>query len=188
MASEADLDVFRGPRDYDRVRRDLKAAGYAGEAVVLLVPADSLAQKPLGDVAADVMKRAGMNVEYTAIDFGSVLRRRVNKGPPAQGGWNAYVGNLQGMDWLNPLVHTALRGDGAYPGWFVSPRIEALRDEWLTTPDLAGQQRLCAEMQRAALDEVPYYPIGQYRQPTVYRSNIEGIMNGTAVFWNVKRV
>jgi len=68
------------------------------------------------------MKRAGMNVEYTAIDFGSVLRRRVNKGPPAQGGWNAYVGNLQGMDWLNPLVHTALRGDGAYPGWFVSPR------------------------------------------------------------------
>jgi peptide/nickel transport system substrate-binding protein len=188
MARDADLDVFKGPRDYDKVRRDLKAAGYAGETVVLLVPSDSLAQKPLGDVAADVMKRAGMNVDYTAMDFGSVLRRRVNKGAPAQGGWNAYVGNLQGMDWLNPLVHTALRGDGASPGWFVSPRIEALRDEWLTMPDLAGQQRVCAEMQRAALDEVPYYPIGQYRQPTVYRSNINGIMNGTAVFWNVKRV
>jgi peptide/nickel transport system substrate-binding protein len=70
----------------------------------------------------------------------------------------------------------------------VSPRIEALRDEWLTMPDLAGQQQVCAEMQRAALDEVLYYPIGQYRQPTVYRSNINGIMNGTAVFWNVKRV
>ena len=54
-----------------------------------------------------------MNVEYTALDFGSVLRRRANKAPPDQGGWNAFVGNLQGMDWLNPLVHVALRGDGA---------------------------------------------------------------------------
>ena len=187
MASEIGLDAFRGPRDYDKAKRDLKAAGYAGEKVVLLVPADSLAQKPLGDIAADVMTKAGMNVDYTALDFGSVLRRRLNKGPPDQGGWNAFVGNLQGMDWLNPLVHTALRGDGVYPGWFASPRIEALRNQWLTTGDLAGQQRLSAEMQQVAFDEVPYYPICQYKQPTLFRSDISGIMNGTAVFWNVKR-
>ena len=187
MASDEGLDVFRGPRDYEKVKRDLKAAGYAGEKVVLLVPADSLAQKPLGDVAADVMTRAGMNVEYTALDFGTVLRRRTNKSPPDQGGWNAFVGNLQGMDWLNPLVHTALRGDGAYPGWFKSPRIEELRSAWLKTGDLAEQQRICAQMQRTAFEEVPYYPIAQYRQPAVMRSDLTGVMRGTSVFWNVKR-
>ena len=36
---------------------------------MLLVPADSLAQKPLGDIAFDVMQKAGMNVEYAAMDF-----------------------------------------------------------------------------------------------------------------------
>ena len=41
MASEVGLDVFRGPRDYGKVKRELEAAGYAGEKVVLLVPGDS---------------------------------------------------------------------------------------------------------------------------------------------------
>src|SRR5712664_293826 len=64
MASDVGLDVFRGPRDMVKVRADLKAAGYNGEKVVVLVPANSLAQKPLGDVAADMLQQAGMNVEY----------------------------------------------------------------------------------------------------------------------------
>jgi len=187
MGSDIGLDVFRGPRDYDKVKRDLKAAGYAGEKVVLLVPADSLAQKPLGDIAADVMKQAGMNVEYTALDFGSVLKRRTNKGPADQGGWNAFVGNWQGMDWLNPLVHSTLRGDGAFPGWYVSPKMEGLRTQWMGVADVAEQVRISSEMQKLAFEEVPYYPIGQYKQPTLFRSDLTGMMNGTPVFWNVKR-
>jgi peptide/nickel transport system substrate-binding protein len=91
------------------------------------------------------------------------------------------------MDWLNPLVHSTLRGDGAFPGWVSSPRIEALRAQWLSTGDDAGQKRICDEIQKTAFDEVPYYPIGQYKQPTLFRTDLSGIMNGTAVFWNVKR-
>lgn len=187
MASESGLDVFRGERDYDRVKRDLKAAGYSGEKVVLLVPADSLAQKPLGDVAADVMKQAGLNVDYTALDFGSVLKRRMNKGAVDQGGWNAFVGNFQGIDWLTPAGHLPLRGDGSYAGWSTSSRTESLRSKWLESQDLAEQQRLAADIQRVAFEDVPYYPIGQYLQPTLYRSSLSGILNGTAVFWNVRR-
>jgi len=33
---------------------------------------------------------------------------------------------------------------------------------------------------------VPYYPIGQYKQPTLHRNSITGVMNVTAVFWNVR--
>jgi peptide/nickel transport system substrate-binding protein len=186
MAGEDGLEVFKGPRDYDRVKRDLKAAGYNGEKVVLLVPADSLAQKPLGDVAASVMQKAGMNVEYTALDFGTVLQRRTRKSPIEEGGWSAFVANWQGMDWLTPAGHLTLRGDGSYPGWSTSPRSEALRQRWIEATDPAEQQRLAREIQAVSFEEVPYYPLGQYKQPTAYRTSITGVMNGTAVFWGVK--
>jgi peptide/nickel transport system substrate-binding protein len=35
--------------------------------------------------------------------------------------------------------------------------------------------------------EVPYYPIGQYLQPTAFRSNLSGIQDGFATFWNVRK-
>ena len=188
MASDVGLEALKGPRDYDKVKRDLKAAGYSGEKIVLLVPADSVAQKPLGDVAGDMLQRAGMNVDYVALDFGTVLKRRTNKGPVAEGGWNAFVGNWQGMDWLTPAGHIPLRGDGSYPGWAMSERIEALRSKWLASSNLAEQQGICAEIQKVAFEEVPYFPLGQYKQPTLFRSSITGVMNGTAVFWNVRPV
>ncbi len=59
-----------------KVKADLKAAGYNGEKVVLLVPTNSLAQKPLGDIAADMLQQAGMNVEYAGMDFGVMLQRQ----------------------------------------------------------------------------------------------------------------
>src|SRR5438128_3008078 len=45
MASDVGLNVFRGPREMAKVKADLKAAGYNGEKVVLLVPTNSVAQK-----------------------------------------------------------------------------------------------------------------------------------------------
>jgi peptide/nickel transport system substrate-binding protein len=62
----------------------------------------------------------------------------------------------------------------------------ALRAQWLTAPDLAEQQRISREVQALAFEEIPYYPIGQYKQPTAYRKSITGILDGTAVFWNVR--
>jgi peptide/nickel transport system substrate-binding protein len=186
MASDVGLDVFKTPRDMSKVQADLKAAGYNGEKVVLLVPANSAAQKPLGDVAADMLRRAGMNVQYTALDFATVLQRQLKKEPVDQGGWNAAVGNWQGIDWLNPAGNTNLRGEGAVAGWYKSEKMGALRAQWLAAADLADQQRICRDIQALAFEEIPYYPIGLYRQPTAYRKSITGILDGTAVFWNVR--
>ncbi|CCE08030.1 conserved exported hypothetical protein [Bradyrhizobium sp. STM 3843] len=186
LASDVGLDVFRGPRDMDKVKAELKAAGYNGEKVVLLVPANSQAQRPLGEVAADMMRRAGMNVEYVALDFAAVLQRQLKKDPIEQGGWNAAVGNWQGIDWLNPAGNTNLRGEGAVAGWYRSEKMGTLRAQWLAATDLAEQQRVCREIQALAFEEIPYYPIGLYKQPTAHRKSITGILDGTAVFWNVR--
>jgi peptide/nickel transport system substrate-binding protein len=187
LASDAGLAPFTGPRDYDAVKRAVQAAGYKGEKVVLLVPANSLAQKPLGDVAADILRKAGLNVEYAAMEFGAVHQRQLLKTPVEQGGWSAAVGNPQGMDWANPIGNAGLRavGETGYPGWYRSPEMEKLKADWLAA-ELPDQQRIARAIQTLAMHDVPYYPIGQYLQPTAYRSRLDGIMNGTAVFWGVK--
>jgi len=186
MASDEGMGVLTEPRDYARVKAELARAGYGGEKVVLLVPADSVAQKPLGDIAADMLHQAGMDVDYAAMSFGNTLTRRNSKVPVAEGGWSAAVSNPQGMDWLNPIGHQALAGAGAYPGWYESPAIQGLRTDWLAAPSLEEQQRICRMIQRVAFDEVPFYPVGQYKQPTAYRSRITGVLSGTATFWNVR--
>jgi hypothetical protein len=40
MASDVGLGPLEGPRDYDKVKEKLKAAGYAGEKVTMLVATD----------------------------------------------------------------------------------------------------------------------------------------------------
>jgi peptide/nickel transport system substrate-binding protein len=186
MASDVGLDVFRTPRDMAKVKAELKAAGYNGEKVVLLIPANSLAQKPLGEVAADMLQRAGMNVEVAALDFGTVLQRQLKKEPVGQGGWSAAVGNWQGIDWLNPAANTNLRGEGKVAGWYTSEKMGGLREQWLAASTLPQQQQVCRDIQALAFEDIPYYPIGQYKQPTAYRKSITGILDGTAVFWNVR--
>ncbi len=42
-------------------------------------------------------------------------------------------------------------------------------------------------MQRQALIDVPYMPVGQYIQPTALRADLSGMLNGFATFWNIRR-
>jgi peptide/nickel transport system substrate-binding protein len=189
MASEAGLDVLRGPRDYAKVRADLRAAGYRGEKVVFMIPSTSAPNAAMGAVMEDQFRQAGLDVEIYSVEFNAMLQRRNRKGPVSDGGWSAFMTNWAGIDWLNPAGHIALRGNGeaGYAGWATMPRIEELRDAWFRAPDLAAQQAICRDIQLEAMKEVPYYPAGQYLQPTAYRSNITGVLEGFATFWNVRR-
>jgi peptide/nickel transport system substrate-binding protein len=187
LASKAGMEAVAARPNYDKVREELKKAGYAGEKVVLLVPADSLAQKPLGDVAADIMKKAGMNVEYTALDFGTVLKRRTSKASVAEGGWSAFVGNWQGLNWADPIGNSILRGDESFSGWYKSAPMETLIQDWTDAASLDKQKEISQSIQKLAFEEVPYYPLGQYLQPTLYKKDLVGMLSGAPLFWNIKR-
>lgn len=52
MASDSGLAVLTGRRDYDKAKRDLLAAGYRGERVVLMAPQDVPNQKAMSEIAA----------------------------------------------------------------------------------------------------------------------------------------
>ncbi len=42
-------------------------------------------------------------------------------------------------------------------------------------------------MQRQMMADVPYFPLGQYQQPTAYNASLDGVLNGFATFWNIHR-
>ena len=190
MATEAGLDPLRGPRDYAKAKEMLKRAGHAGEKVVLLVATDYTQFKAICDVLADSMGRAGMNVDYVATDWGTMLQRRNNRGPVDQGGWNLFATGWEGVDQMNPSNHYAIRGNGddkaSWPGWCVSPKLEALRNAWFDAPTLAAQKEVCEQMQLQCMVDVPSIPVGQYVQKTAYRKNVTGVLQGFATFWNVR--
>jgi peptide/nickel transport system substrate-binding protein len=189
MANTAGLDVLTGKRDYNAVKQAIAAAGYGGEKIVMLVPTDQSIVKQECDVCADMLKQIGMNVDYQAMDWGSVVQRRAMMDPPDKGGWNLFITGWSGLDQSNPVGHVFLRGNGksAMFGWPDAPKLEALRQQWIDAPDLAAQQKLAAELQLQAFNDVPYVPLGQYFQATAYRKNITDRLNGFVKFWNVRR-
>jgi peptide/nickel transport system substrate-binding protein len=189
MASDAGIEVLTGKRDLANVKRELKAAGYKGEKVVVLTPTDIASAKALADITADTLHRVGMNVDAQAMDWATLVGRRVKTDPVAQGGWSIFHTSWSGLDTINPAGHIFLRGNGkaAAPGWPTSPRIEELRDSWFKAPDLAAQQAVARALQLQAFEDVPYVPLGQYFQHTAYQSNLTGVLSGSPVFWNIRR-
>ncbi len=190
LATDAGMEVLTGPRDYEKVKRDLKAAGYNGEKVVILGVTDLSVLKAESDVGQDMFTKCGMNVDFQSLDWGSVVTRRAKKEPVEQGGWNVFFTGWSGTDMFNPIGHLSLRGNGAsgWFGWPTAPKIEELRAAWIDAPDAASQKKIAVEIQKQVLTDVPYIPLGQYFQPVAVRKSLADTPPGFPVFWGVKRV
>jgi peptide/nickel transport system substrate-binding protein len=190
MASETGADALKGKRDPAKAKQLLKEAGYNGEKVVVMSATDQPIVHNQALVAAEALKSAGVNVDFAAMDWGTLITRRASKEPIDKGGWNIFFTWFVGPDMANPALNSALRGNGdkAWFGWPTMPEIEKLRDQWFAAPDLAGQKQVAAELQKAAFQEVPYVPTGQFVIPTAYRKNLDGLIVAPVAFlWNVEK-
>jgi peptide/nickel transport system substrate-binding protein len=188
LATDVGIEVLTGPRDPKRVRAAIEAAGYGAEQVALMVATDTTYRKAMGDVGADEMKGVGLNVDYQALDWGTVVQRRENKAAVDKGGWSGVFTTLSGLDLQVPSGHAfRANGEKAWFGWVSSPRIEALRAAWLDAQDIATEKQIAADIQRQWWIDVPHIPIGQWFQPTAWRDTLDGMVEGFPVFWNVRR-
>ncbi len=187
LANEAGLTAITGPRDIEALKRDLIAAGYKGETIALIVPTDFPNLKALADVGAEMLRRIGMNVDYQAMDWGTLLTRRAKKDPVSAGGWSLFFTFSAGADMSTPAGQLMMRGTGAnaWFGWPDDAQLETLRDSWFAATDLAAQQDIARKLQLRVFETVPFVPLGQYFQPTAYRKNVRGVLDGFATFWNV---
>ena len=145
LANEAGIGILSGPRDYDKVKRDLKDAGYRGEPIVVLGVSGNSYIVSISQVGSDQLRKAGMNVDLQIVDFGTLVRRRMSKELPDKGGWNVFFTILDGLFNDTPATNYAIRGDGksGLEGWPDSLKLETLREDWLDASDADAQQADC---------------------------------------------
>ena len=189
LASSAGAAALQGKRDMAQVKANLAAAGYNGERAVVMIATDLPALQALGEVGADMLKQAGINVDVQSTDWGSVIQRRASKAPVDKGGWSVFFTSFFGVDQFTPATHLGLRGNGeaGWFGWCNSPKLEQLREAWFQAPDMSVQKAIAAQIQEQAFQDVPYLPTGEYYQPTAYRKTLSGVLKGLPLMWNVKK-
>jgi peptide/nickel transport system substrate-binding protein len=188
MANDAGMATITGPRNLEASKKALQVAGYKGERVVLMAASDNPVLAALGEVANDVLRRLGMNVDYVVSDWGTLVQRRASKAAPDAGGWNMFHTTWYGLDLINPSVSQMLRtaGGQTYFGWPDIPELEALRNSWIDASDLAEQKRLARDIQVLALKQGVYIPTGQYFNMTAYSAKLADVPDGLHAFWSAR--
>jgi peptide/nickel transport system substrate-binding protein len=189
LYNEEGGEILKGPRNLDAAKRLLAESGYAGQPVVSMASQDIAFHKAWGDVTADLLARLGMKVDYAAVDWGTVIARRAQKSPPAQGGWHIYHTSVYGVDCLD-LSNKFIRanGDKAMFGWPNIPQVEAEVAAWYDAKTLDEEKLAARRLNKVALDNVVYAPLGVYMRHYAWRKNVSGIAQGPfPFFWDVSK-
>jgi peptide/nickel transport system substrate-binding protein len=182
-------EILKGPRNIAAAKKLLAESGYSGEPVTMLVAEDNPVLKVWGDVAADLLKQLDIKVDFVATDWGTVIARRTQKAPPAQGGWNIYLTWLSGVDCMD-ASNKFLRANGeqALPGWPSSPEVEREISAWYDAKTPDDEKAHIRALNRAALENVTYAPLGVYLPHYAWRKNVTGIAEGAVpLFWGVAK-
>jgi peptide/nickel transport system substrate-binding protein len=190
LYTEEGGEILKGPRKLDAAKKLLAESGYAGQPVTCLVAQDQPITKAQGDVTADLLKRLGMNVDFAAIDWGTVGARRAVKTPPGQGGWQMFHTWHSGADCINPAVAIGVRasGDKAWFGWPEVPAVEAEVTAWYEAKTLDEEKAAIGRLNKAALDGVVYAPTGFFLSYQAWRKNVNGVVKGPLpFFWGVAK-
>ncbi len=188
--TEAGMDNVRVRKSTDEIKRMLDKAGYAGETLVFMHPTDQLVYHAVATVAADAFRKIGMTVDEQLVDWGTVVQRRPSKEPPSKGGWGIFPAGAPGPEFADPLLSNPMRSNGpkAWFGWPEDERIENAHAAWIDATSDAERRKIEADYQLAAFDSVPVIPCGQYLPHAAWRSNLTGLVKGSApVFWGVDK-
>jgi peptide/nickel transport system substrate-binding protein len=173
-------------------RKLLAESSYDGAPVVIMAPGDVLVLKAQPIVAAQLLRRAGFNVDLQATDWQTVVSRRANQKPPKEGGWNMFFTNFVIADVADPVVNILVNGRGRNGGWFGWPEsaeLEALKGKFVRANSLAEQKKIAADIQTVVFDQVIYVPLGQWRGVSAWRKSLSGVLDGpaTPIFWNIDK-
>jgi peptide/nickel transport system substrate-binding protein len=190
LYTEEGGEMLAGPRNLAAAKRLLAESGYAGEPITCLVAQDQPVTKAMGEVTVDLLKRLGMNVDFVAADWGTVVARRAVKSPPGQGGWHMFHTWHTGAVCTNPAPNFPIRatGDTAWIGWPKSDAVEAEVANWFEAKTLDEEKAAVRRLNKAAFDHVVYAPTGFFLAYQAWRKNVSGIVKGPVPFpWGVSK-
>jgi peptide/nickel transport system substrate-binding protein len=178
-------------RRMERARAALREAGYNGEPIIHINPSDFPAVTQQGRLTVELMRRLGVNIQPIEADWATILARRANRNPPAQGGWHLHNTNGPAATIANPAVSFAIRmnGQAAWPGWPSDAEAEAQVEAWIAADDQAAQDAAMRRLQEITWESLPFAPTGLFRLRTAFRRDLTGVLQGPNPFlWNLRRV
>ncbi|WP_207481565.1 ABC transporter substrate-binding protein [Arenibaculum pallidiluteum] len=191
LASDSGAGPITKKGDPKEAQRLLKEAGYDGTPIVLMQPTDVTSVSPQPVVAAQLLRKAGFNVDLQPMDWQTLVGRRASQNPPSQGGWNMFFTNWVIPEVWTPLVNPMLNGrgpKGAWFGWPDDPKLEQLRNAFVQAKTPEAQKEAAVAIQTHAYETVNYIPLGQYTSPAAWRKSLTGIVKAPVpIFWNVKK-
>lgn len=175
-----------------RARQLLKEAGYDGTVVVIPQPTDLGVIKQLAPVAKSQLEKAGFKVEVQPMDWQSMVTRlTTKKGPPSEGGWNAFGTSWTQLDILDPLMtpNLATTCEKARGGWPCDEGMEKLRDKFVRATTLAEKKAVAEEVQTYAMQIVTHVPLGEWFTVSAVRANIgtRAVPPPITTFWGVTK-
>jgi peptide/nickel transport system substrate-binding protein len=190
MENDANTEWFKRAPDLERARQLWREAGFTGTVTVL--QATNIAfMNNSALLIAQTLRNIGANVELAASDWGGVVTRRSNKGPPSQGGWNVFITWGGGNTFGNPiaLAGHAATGERGWFGWPADETHERLRNEWAAAPDEETRKAVARRLQENAWNFVPHVYLGQWTQPSAMRRNVNGVIGIPELvpFWNIEK-
>jgi peptide/nickel transport system substrate-binding protein len=192
LATEIGMDgLLEG--NADKARQMLREAGYDGTPIVLLQSSDVPVLTNLAPVAKQLLERAGFKVDMQMSDWQSLMNRVITKkGPPSEGGWNAFATSWAQVDILDPLMTPYLTAtcEKARPGWPCDADMEKVRNAYARANTLAEKQRIAEEAQLLNTKVVTHIPLGEWYLVSAVRNHVQTLTPRPpiTVFWGlVKR-
>ncbi len=175
-----------------KARDMLKEAGYDGTPITILYPTDLTVIGNMGPIAKSLLEKAGFKTELAPMDWTSVVNRlATKKGPPSEGGWNAFSTSWSHVDILDPVMTPYLVStcDKARPGWPCDEKMEKLRDAYAREADPAKKKALAQEIQVYNTQIVTHVQLGEWFGVSALRKNvtITGEPPPVTIFWGMSK-
>ena len=176
-------------QDFAKARELLAEAGYKGEKLIFIASHDNI-NGLMSDVAADAMRKAGMNIEMVWSDWATVVGRALMQVPVSEGGWNLRVTGTPGALTADPATNAGTNMSCTrknFSGWPCDEEAERLRAQFIDA-DTAARPALLEKLHRRLAEMAPYRVLGQSDNPAAWRSNVTGVLDAPwPVYWNIDK-
>ncbi|MBW5438481.1 ABC transporter substrate-binding protein [Bradyrhizobium canariense] len=182
---------FKKGGDPEKAKLLFKEAGYSGEKVIILDPANIPIIHNAAQLLAATLRKIGINAELAPSDWGGLVARRAKKDPVEDGGWSIFMTWDSGISTNNPVgtIAMAANGDKAWFGWPKNDDYEALRAKWADVDSAEEHMALARKMQTLWWDFAGCVQLGQFFSPSVHRKTVTGFIQTPwyVPMWNVQK-
>src|SRR6516225_906319 len=142
LATEVGVGELTKGGNIEAAKKALAESGYDGTPIVVLAATDVLMLKAQPIVVTQALRQAGFKVDLQSMDWQTVITRRANQKPIAEGGWNMFFTFSVAADVMNPIASSPMgaKGRTSWFGWPEDAKLEALRDKFVRASSRAEQK------------------------------------------------